>query len=159
MPIKEKKNGTEIRPVVTFIRKSIFYDEIDAVLGCRDAVTLKHVQEAGDTSSAISSADSDSPLNLSAESSREEALDPKETAAPQKSRLERKKGQGKRKRKLNDAEDGDGDEHFRRAFDDEIKSQGERVASSMEKMQEMQMRQMDCMNQFMGDFLKAFKDK
>ena len=140
------------------LRKSIFYDEIDAILGCRDAVTLKHVQEAGDTSSAISSADSNNPLNLFAESSREEALDPKETAAPQKSRLERKKGQGKRKRKLNDAEDGDGDEHFRRAFD-EIKSQGERIASSMEKMQEMQMRQMDCMNQFMGDFLKAFKDK
>ena len=84
-------------------------------------MTLKHVQEAGDTSSAISSADSDSPLNLSAESSREEALDPKETAAPQKSRLERKKGQGKRKRKLNDAEAGNGDEHLRRAFD-EIKS-------------------------------------
>ena len=97
-------------------------------------------------------------LNLSAESSREEALNPKETAAPQKLCLERKKGQGKRKRKVNDAEDGDGDEHFRRAFD-EIKSQGEHVASSMEKMQEMQMRQMDCMNQFMGDFLKAFKDK
>lgn len=135
------------------LRKSIFYDEIDAVLGCRDAMTLKHVQEAGDTSSAISSADS--PLNLSAESSREEALDPKETAAPPKSCLERKKGHGKKKRKLNDAEDGDGDEHFRRAFD-EIKSQGECVASSMEKMQEMQM---DCMNQFMGDFLKAFKDK
>ena len=33
---------------------------------------------------------------------------------------------------MNDAEDGDGDEHFRRAFD-EIKSQGQRVASSMEK--------------------------
>ena len=134
------------------LRKSIFYDEIDAVLGCQDAVTLKHVQEAGDTSSAISSVDSDSPLNLSAESSREEVLDPKETAVPLKSRLERKKGHGKRKRKLNDAEDGDGDEHFRRAFD-EINSQGERVASSMEKMQEIQMRQMDCMNQFMGDFL------
>ena len=102
MPIKKKKNGTEIRPVVTY-ESLFFYDEIDAVLGCRDAVTLKHVQEAGDTSSAISSADSDSPLNLSAESSKEEALDPKETAAPQKSRLERKKGQGKRKRKLNDA--------------------------------------------------------
>ena len=81
-------------------------------------MTLKHVQEAGDTSSAISSADSDSPLNLSAESSREEALNPKETAVPPKSRLERKKGHGKRKRKLNDAEDGDGDEHFRRAFDE-----------------------------------------
>ena len=140
------------------LRKSIFYDEMDAVLGCRNVVTLKHVQETGDTSSAISSADSDSPLNLSAESSREEALDLKETAIPPKSRLERKKGQGKRKRKLNDAEDGDGDKHFGRAFD-EIKSQGEPLASSMEKMQEMQMRQMDCMNQFMGDFLKAFKNK
>ncbi|CAH3030174.1 unnamed protein product, partial [Porites evermanni] len=51
------------------LQKSIFYDEIDAVLGCRNAVTLKHVKEAGDTSSAISSADSDSPLNPSAESS------------------------------------------------------------------------------------------
>ena len=63
------------------LRKSIFYDEIDAVLDC-----LKHVQEAGDTSWATSSADSDSPLNLSAESSRQEALNPKETAAPPKLR-------------------------------------------------------------------------
>ena len=154
MPIKKKKNGTEIRPMVTY--EGLF--SMMKLMPFWVAVTLKHVEEAGDTSSAISSADSDSPLNLSAESSKEEGLDPKETAAPQKSRLERKKGQGKRKRKLNDAEDGDGDEHFRRAFD-EIKSQGERIASSMEKMQEMQMRQMDCMNQFMGDFLKAFKDK
>lgn len=59
---------------------------------------------------------------------------------------------------MNDGEDGDGDEHFRRAFA-EIKSQGECDASSMEKMQEKQMPQMDCMHQFMGDFLKAFKDK
>lgn len=75
--------------------------------------------EVSYTSSAISSADSNSPLNLSAESSREEALDPKKTAAPPKSRLERKKGKGKRKRarKVNDAEDGDGDGHFRRAYD------------------------------------------
>ena len=29
----------------------------------------------------------------------------------------------------------------------------------MEKMQEMRLWQMDCMNQFMGDFLKEFKDK
>jgi len=39
---------------------------------------------------AISLADSDSPLKLSAKSSREENLDPKETAAPPKSRLEGK---------------------------------------------------------------------
>ena len=30
------------------LRKSIFNDEIDAVLGSRDGVTLKNVQEAGD---------------------------------------------------------------------------------------------------------------
>ena len=68
-----------------------FYDEIDAGLGCRNAVTLKHLKETGATSSTISSADSDSPLNLSAESSREKALHPKETATPPKSSLERKK--------------------------------------------------------------------
>ena len=112
------------------LRKSVFYDESDAVLGCRDIVTSQNVQEAGDTSSTTScSADSESPLNVSAESSIE--IEPKESALPLKSRLERKKGQGKRKRKPVDA-DGEMEEHFKRAYDD-IKSQGERVASSMEK--------------------------
>ena len=50
------------------------------------------------------------------------------------------------------------EEHFKRAYD-EIKSQRECVASSMEKMQELQMQQMQIMNQFMGNFLQAFKDK
>jgi len=76
---------------------------------------------------------------------------------PLKSHLERKKGQGKRKRKPEDA-DGEMEEHLKRAYD-EIKSQGECVASSMEKMQELQMQQMKIMNQFMGKFLQAFKDK
>jgi len=49
-------------------------------------------------------------------------------------------------------------EHFTQAIDG-IKSQGERVVSCMEKMQEMQMQQMTVMNQFMGNFLQAFKDK
>jgi len=142
------------------LRKSVSYDEIDAVLGCHDIVTLKNVQEAGDSSSTTSStascsADSESPLNVSAESSIE--IEPKGSALPLKSCLERKKGQGKRKRKPEDA-DGEMEEHFKRAYD-EIKSQGERVASSMEKMQELQMQQMQIMNQFMGNFLQAFKDK
>ena len=116
------------------MRKSVFYDESDAVLGCSDIVTLQNVQEAGDTSSTTSSttscsADSKSPLNVSAESSIE--IEPKESTLPLKSRLKRKKGQGKRKRKPVDA-DGEMEEHFKRAYDD-IKSQGERVASSMEK--------------------------
>ena len=86
-------------------------------------MTLQNVQEAGDTSSTTSSttscsADSESPLNVSAESSIE--IEPKESALPLKSRLEGKKGQGKRKRKLVDA-DGEMEEHFKCAYDD-IKS-------------------------------------
>ncbi|XP_020616793.1 uncharacterized protein LOC110054779 [Orbicella faveolata] len=108
------------------LRKTVFYDEIDAVLGCRDIVTLRHVQEAGDSPSTTScSADSESPLNVSAESSIEK--EPMESALPLKSRLERKKGPRKRKRKPEDA-DGEMEEHFKRAYD-EIKFQGERVAS------------------------------
>ena len=36
-------------------KQSLFYDEIDAVLGCRDIVTLSHVSEAGATSTLASS--------------------------------------------------------------------------------------------------------
>ena len=36
-------------------KQSLFYDEIDAVLGCRDIVTLSHVSEAGTTSTVASS--------------------------------------------------------------------------------------------------------
>ena len=36
-------------------RQSVFYEEIDAVLGCRDVVTLQHVTEAG-TSEAVPAA-------------------------------------------------------------------------------------------------------
>jgi len=142
------------------LRKSVFYDESDAVLGCRDIVTLQNVQEAGDTSSTTSSttscsADSESPLNVSAESSIE--IEPKESALPLKSRLERKKvrEKGRENRKMLTER---WKSTSKRAYD-EIKSQGERVASSMEKMQELQMQQMQIMNQFMGNFLQAFKDK
>ena len=116
MLTEKRKNGIEIKI------------EIDAVLGC-DIATLKHVQEAGDSpSTTSSSADSENPLDVSAESSMEN--EPLESAFPPKSCLERKKGFGKRKRKPEDA-DGGMQEHFKRAYD-EIKSQGE-------KMQEMQM--------------------
>ena len=138
------------------LRKSVFYDEIDAVLGCRDIVTLRHVLDAGahDSSTRSSSSDSEtSSVNVIPEINRE-----KETIATPKTRTERKKGQGKRKRKLEDANDEEYEVHHKRTIDD-IKSQGERVVSCMEKMQEMQMQQMQFMNQFMGNFLQAFKDK
>jgi len=41
-------------------KQSLFYDEIYAVLGCRDVVTLSNVSEAGTTSTQASS----SPTSL-----------------------------------------------------------------------------------------------
>ena len=100
------------------MRKSVFYKEINAVLGYHDA-SLRHVQEAGDSPSTTScSADSESPLDISAGSSIEK--EPKESALPLRSHLERKKGQGKRKRKPEDA-NREVEGHFKHAYD-EIKS-------------------------------------
>jgi len=45
-------------------RQSVFYNEIDAILGCQDIVTLRNVSEAGASTSASSS-----PLNTSNSSS------------------------------------------------------------------------------------------
>ena len=56
------------------LRKSVFYDEIDAVLGCRDILTLRHVLDAGahDSSTRSSSSDSEtSPVNVIREIKRE----------------------------------------------------------------------------------------
>ncbi|KAK3754644.1 hypothetical protein QZH41_001707 [Actinostola sp. cb2023] len=41
-------------------KKSIFYDEIDEVLGCREIVALKHVEEAGSSASNTCTAESSS---------------------------------------------------------------------------------------------------
>ena len=109
------------------------------------------------SSTSISSVVSDSPQNVSSESSQDKG--PQESVAMPKSRLERKKGQGKRKQKLENNEDEEEkEEHYKRAVEG-IRSQEELVVSCMEKMQAMQMQQIQFMNQFMGNFLQAFKDK
>ena len=47
------------------LRKSVFYDKIDRILGTRDVVTLKHVVEAGTrTDSPISNPTSQAPMIL-----------------------------------------------------------------------------------------------
>lgn len=85
------------------LQKSVLYNEIDAVLGCHNIMTLRHIQEAGDSPSTTScSADSKSPLDVSAKSSIKK--EPRASALPPKSHLERKKGQGRRKRKPEDAD-------------------------------------------------------
>lgn len=96
---------------------------------------------------------------LSSSSSQGQECGPKEPVPTPKSRLEREKGKGKRKRNLEGDNDTERESQYFKQAVDGIKSQGERVVSCMEKMQEMQMQQMTFMNQFMGNFLQAFKDK
>lgn len=72
-----RKKGMEQKSDRRKPTKSILYDEIDAVLGCRDVVTLRHVLETGDSSTmGTCSADSDSPLNVSTESSQGQECSP-----------------------------------------------------------------------------------
>ena len=102
-------------------RISLGHQEVNCSQPTCDAVILKHVQEAGDTSLAISSADSDSPLNLSAVLSavqQGKSAQSKGNCCPTEITLGKKKAQGKREHKLNDAEDGNRDKHFRQAFDE-----------------------------------------
>ena len=78
-------------------KQSLFYDEIDAVLGCRDIATLGHVSEAGTTSTHASSSSATSSSASSA-ASGDHSGTLKEDAGEQKKkevRSERKKTQGK----------------------------------------------------------------
>ena len=77
--------------------KTVFYDEIDAVLGCRDVVTLRHIAEAG-TSASTSAPNSDS-----SESNNSEL--PRQGTSPE-ARTERKK---KHKRARPEQGDQEGD--------------------------------------------------
>ena len=103
-------------------RQSIFYNEIDAILGCRDIVTLRNVSEAGTSGSS-------SPLNISHSSSADSPAgsddldaqpdkneqsqgDPKKKDA-RDARTDRKK-QSKQSRKRNRAAVEEGEEEERR---------------------------------------------
>ena len=81
-------------------KQSLFYDEIAAVLGCRDIVTLSHVSEAGTTSTHASSSSATSSSACSA-ASGDQSGTLKGDAREQKKkevRSERKKNTRKRSR-------------------------------------------------------------
>ena len=118
---KEEKSGTGNR-LGAPRRQSIFYNEIDAILGCRDVVILRNVSEAGTSGSS-------SPLNISHSSSADSLAgsddldaqpdkneqsqgDPKKKDA-RDARTDRKK-QSKQSRKRNRAAVEEGEEEERR---------------------------------------------
>lgn len=111
------------------LKKSPFYDEIDAILGCRDLVTLPHVVQAGVSTSG-------------------EETEQKEKAPVNKqdARSARKKT---RKRQRLEERDEEEQNTCKEAFQ-EMKEQRSEMKEFMKNFHEMQRHQVDMMNNFLG---------
>lgn len=126
------------------LRKSVYYDEVDKILGCRDLVTFNHVAEAGNSGESATEIVVESSGEASTSSS------PSVPQTPAEKRRASKKGKRASKRK---APDNDSDEEFKMALKD-VRQQGEKVAAFMDSLQQSQTQQLAMMNQFMGSIVK-----
>ena len=129
------------------LRKSVYYDEVDKILGCRDLVTFNHVAEAGisgESATEIVEKSSDTAGENSTSSS------PSVPETPAEKRRASKKGKRASKRK---APENDSDDEFKMVLKD-MRQQGEKVASFMDSLQQSQTQQLAMMNQFMGSIVK-----
>lgn len=116
--------------------KVVFYDEIDAVLGCRDVVTLRHVAEAGTSAST-------STLNSDASESNNSEL-PGQDASPE-ARTERKK-----KRKRARPEDGNEEGDLIKSSLLGMEKQRKEMNAFMENFARVQEQQANTMNALVG---------
>lgn len=140
------------------IRKSAFYDELDEVLGCRDAQTLNYIEEAGTTKSCYQPSQANKSLEESLDSSSfasESTSTDTEGQAPasvkqKEARTERKRNM---KRKIQQDREEEDREQFKETMD-HIRSQGDTLSSALVKMQESQEKQLDTLNNFVGIFAK-----
>ncbi|KAK2556135.1 hypothetical protein P5673_021705 [Acropora cervicornis] len=134
------------------LRKSVYYDEVDKILGCRDMVTFNHVAEAGMSGdSAIEvfteSSDNTGEINTSSRPSASET--------PADKRRASKKGKRASKRK---APDNESKEEFRMAIKD-ARQQGEKITTFLDSLQQTQMQQLAMMSQFMGSIVKILDNQ
>ncbi|KAJ7390870.1 hypothetical protein OS493_021761 [Desmophyllum pertusum] len=136
-------------------RKSILFDEIDAILGCRDIVTLSNVSEAGTSASSSpsntssSSSSAGSPVgsdDVDEQSNKKKSVG--ELTKKKDARNERKKS---RKRNRADFEERDEEERneFRESMD-AFKKCGDNLSNFMETFSETPKQQMGMMGQFIG---------
>lgn len=144
-------------------RQSVFYEEIDAILGCRDIVTLRNVSEAGASTSANSN---DSPLNTSNSSSGVGSPEGSDDLDAEPNRNKQSKGQlktkdarndrkkqSKQSRKRNRAAFEESEEEDRKELResmDAFKKCGENLSNFMATFSETQKQQMAMMGQFIG---------
>lgn len=132
------------------LRKSLYYDEVDEILGCRDVVTFPHVVEAGisgESANEISIAESN---DTNGENSTSSSPSVRETQAER--RQTSKKGKRAAKRK---APDNESDEEYKMALKDARQQGGGEVAAFMDSLQQTQLQQLAMINQFMGSIVKT----
>ena len=127
------------------------------MLGGRDVVTLKHVQEAANAVAKNKETLPDSPAGDEEEGytsdQAEEAL--QAMGIKVKSRSERKKGKGKGKGRKRTLENDDSEDFAR--FTERVERQGDRLANAVEQMQEMQREQTQAMTGFLAALTKAIE--
>ena len=114
--------------------KTVFYDEIDAVLGCRDVVTLCNVAEASASTSATKS---------NATESKDNELLGQDTSP--EARTERKK-----KRKRARPQEGDEEGDLIKASLVGMEKQRKEMNTMMESFTRMQEQQANTMNALVG---------
>ena len=134
------------------LTKSVYYDEVDKILGCGDVVTSNHVAEVGissDSATEVVTESSDNTGKIST-SSR-----PSVSETPAEKRRASKKGKRASKRK---APDNESDEEFKMALKD-ARQQGEKVTISLDSLQQTQMQQLAMLSQFMGLIVKILDNQ
>lgn len=145
------------------LRKSPHYDQINAVLGCRDIITCSNVEQAGIQQPTTSqhtcsgSSPKDSPITGTAEAtSRSSSPNTPTTAAKSVVRWrERRKTQKRPSRVDSDSEE---DASIGEAIK-KLTTEGDQMAWVMERMQDSQAQQLQLMTQLLGSFNRYMDSK
>ena len=150
---KEKKDWNR-RQSGGNLRKSPHYDIIDSVLGCRDIITCNNVEQAGTQAAENSGSSANSPETSAAEASSSSSSAGRTTPTTAGSsvarRRERKKVKGqKRPARVHDSDSED--DTIGEAIK-KLATEGEQMASFMERMQDSQGQQIQLMFEWLGTF-------
>ena len=133
-------------------RKSMFYDEIDEVLGSSDIVTLSHVSEAGTTSMHRSLSPTSSETSISASSTSAASDD--QSAKLKEDAGERKKKEVRNDRKKTRKSHADLEEEerqeFRESMDTFKKCGGKSKSQTQQQQMAMMAQFVGAMTQFMS---------
>ena len=147
---KEKKDWNR-KQSVGLLKKSLFYDEIDEILGCRDFVTFNNVKESASSSSSSAGCSS------SSSPSTPQVLAGDNKCDSEKSSEEAKTERKQRKKRRSKAADREEQDDTIVATLGHVKNQGDQLTSVLTELQRSNAEQTKMMSQFMGAMLEALK--